>query len=300
MGELALVGADARDWLQGRGIKPRMWALENFGQFFSRTRNALGLIAQEREILAFSALQWVCIAVAYYAWIQFMRWIPEDVLRENSGDYAYEIAVLLWSGLCIAAAAYPVGILSGCVGAAHFLRAQGQESTVGACLKLVLPLSGRLGVFHAVDGWITAERILDRLPRRGGGSFLGRAAKEAAYYAWKVATVGMLPALLSGRGVLEAGKDSLELLKARPGEVIALRLGYSAVCWMIGLLAYFGGMAWMISQPAADRYSIYAVAGVPLLVAVGIVVLFLRPIFVLAACQLYSDFLHERSRPRQR
>jgi len=34
--------------------------------------------------------------------------------------------------------------------------------------------------------------------------------------------------------------------------------------------------------------------GVPILVAVGIIELLVRPVFVIASCELYSDYLKER------
>jgi hypothetical protein len=42
--------------------------------------------------------------------------------------------------------------------------------------------------------------------------------------------------------------------------------------------------------------SFYVWMGVPILIAVGVIKLFVRPIYVIASCQLYSDFLKEQGR----
>jgi hypothetical protein len=68
--------------------------------------------------------------------------------------------VLAWSFLCVALAAYPIAVLTGAMGAAHFLREQGHPSTMAACLKLALPNSSKLWAFHALDGCLTINMIV--------------------------------------------------------------------------------------------------------------------------------------------
>jgi hypothetical protein len=77
-----------------------------------------------------------------------------------------------------------------------------------------------------------------------------RAVAEALYYAWKVGTIGVPPALLTGKGLIEAGKDLISLVKSKLWKVLKLRGGYSAVCWIIGVAAYVGSMAFFIGFPS--------------------------------------------------
>ena len=77
--------------------------------------------------------------------------------------------------------------------ATHFLRKQGRESTVAACFRLVLPQSWSLWAFHWIDGWITVNQILDRLPRKNDRRTAAeKALSEALYYAWKLGVSGIL------------------------------------------------------------------------------------------------------------
>lgn len=304
--DLDFIGEDVREYLDKNGIKKNTWKGENFSEFSSRSAYAISLIFREKEIILFSLLQWAAIALAYYLWVQILGWIPDEVWQSGSKNYdiPLNLAFLAWSFLCVALAAYPIGVLTGAMGAAHFLREQGHPSTIAACLKLALQNSNKLWMFHVLDGWLTVDIILERLPDKRYFSpavVARRAVAEAIYYAWKVGTIGVPPALLTGKGLIEAGKESISLFKSKSWEVLKLRGGYSAVCWIIAFAAYIGSMAFFISFPspfdAANKmFSFYAWMGVPILVAVGVINLFVRPIYVIASCQLYSDFLKENGR----
>ena len=82
-------------------------------------------------------------------------------------------------------------------------------------------------------------------------------------------------------------------------EVAKLRAGYSTLCWIIGIAAYVGAIILFMTVdivPEGDEvyghiYTFYFWAAVPILIAVAIIMLFLRPIYVLALCDLYSDHL---------
>ena len=79
-------------------------------------------------------------------------------------------------------------------------------------------------------------------------------------------------------------------------------MGYSVLCWIVGIGAYAGAIAFFRSVDVIPKggevyghiYTFYLWAAVPILIAVAIVVLVLRPIFVLAVCDLYSDHLNEK------
>ena len=44
-------------------------------------------------------------------------------------------------------------------------------------------------------------------------------------------------------------------------------------------------------------FTFYLWAAVPILIAVAVIKLFIRPIFVIASCELYSDFITEQGEP---
>jgi hypothetical protein len=305
MHELDFVAGQMVGYLASKGAAAKNpLRRENLAEFGRRSARAISLIVREKEILVFSMLQWVAIAVAYYVWVQILAWIPAETWNSASKleETWLNVAVTAWSLLCVAAAAYPIAVLTGAMGAAHFLREQGLPSTVPACLRLALPNSTRLWVFHAIDAWLTVQMILERMPKKGhfkAAAIAQRAAAEALYYAWKVGTIGVPPALLAGRSLADAGKESVALVRKRTWEVARLRGGYSAICWIIGLATYFGSLAFLVAYPSpvAGQQGVstfYLWAGIPILIAVGMIKLLVRPVYVIASCQLYSEFLEQK------
>lgn len=274
--------------------------------FFLTTGRAIRLFSIEREIFLFSFLQCIAIALGYYLWVQILAWIPEEVWRStensNSGSIA-DIVLLVWSLIIIGIIALPVGLLSACIGAVYFLRHQGRKSTIAACWALVFPKAKPIWIFFWIDGWITISQILDRLPSKEDlTSPRTRAINEAVYFAWKLGTIGILPALITGRGLVESGKESISLVKHRLADTALLRVGYSLVCWIVGIAAYIGTLILFLVfphiLPEKEIYSIifhiYFWAGIPILIAVAIIQIFIRPIYILAASNMYADYLDER------
>lgn len=276
-------------------------------KFASGAGRALALCFKEKEIFVFALLQWAAIGIAYLLWVQMLDWIPEEMWRRAAKSDDTTIAdwiLLAWSFVCVGVAAYPIGILTGCMGAAHILHRQGRESTIAACLKHVLPQSWPLWTFHWIDGWITVNQILDRLPKKNDRRTPAqRALSEALYYAWKLGVAGVLPGIVAGKDLIASGKSSVAFLKDNFLEVAALRAGYSALCWVVGIGAYIGAMLLFIVAdivPAHDEiyghiYALYLWAAVPILIGAGMVMLFLRPVYVLALCDLYADHLQKRN-----
>jgi hypothetical protein len=191
------------------------------------------------------------------------------------------------------------------MGAAHFLHRQGRPSTVAKCLQLVLPHSWPLWIFHWVDGYITAKQILERLPRKDDDrSPADKALSEALYYAWKIGVAGVLPSILTGNSLVRSGKNSVFFVKDNFMEVAKLRAGYSALCWIVGISSYIGTILLFSSVdivPDGDDiysriYTIYMWVALPILIALSIVMLLLRPIYVVAICDLYSDYLEKQGK----
>ncbi len=276
--------------------------------FSSRIGYAISLSLKEKEIFFFALLQWAAIGLAYLLWVQMLDWIPEEVWRsaaESDEGSIADLILIAWSFVCVGLAAFPVGILTGCMGATHFLHKQGRESTVAACFKLVLPQSWPLWAFHWIDGWITVNRILDRLPKKNDRrTAADKALSEALYYAWKLGVAGVLPSIVTGNGLIRSGKNSVVFVKDNFLEVAKLRAGYSALCWIVGIAAYVGAIfLFMVVDivPAGGEvyghiYSFYFWAAVPIMISVAIVMLLLRPIYVLALCDLYSEHLSNQGR----
>lgn len=277
--------------------------------FASRIGSSLALGLKEKEIVLFGLLQWASMGLGYLLWVQMLDWIPDSLWEraaDSDGMSMADLILLVWTFICVGIVAYPVGLLTGCMGATHFLHRQHRESTIATCLKLVLPQSGSLWLFHWIDGWITVSRILARLPReKDNRSAAQKALEEARFYAWKVGISGVLPAILTGNNLIRSGKASVIFVKDNFLEVARLRAGYSLLCWVIGIATYAGGVWFLMStdliadsdQATGDLYRIFLYAAIPLMLALGIIMLVLRPIYILALCDLYSDHLQKQGLP---
>ncbi len=282
-------------------------------RFAYSTGRAVRLIREEPEILLFAATQWAVVVIAYLIWTLIIGAIPDEVWMAAKQDAASGTATvwlanlvfLIWSFLIVGIAAFPLGVLSACMGASHMLRRSGRESTVEACLDMAAPNAYRLWAFHWIDGWITVERIFDRIPRRNDyRTPAQKALLEALYYAWKIGTAGMLPSLILGKSLVGSGKSSIGFVRHKFIDIATLRTGYSALCWVLGIAAYLGAVfiaPLLISPGSSDvgnsLMAFLQAAGLPIAIALVFVMTVLRPIYVLAISDLYMDYLEETGQP---
>ncbi|MEO0436209.1 MAG: hypothetical protein AAF098_04815 [Pseudomonadota bacterium] len=273
--------------------------------FCDRIGRALALIRLEKEILVFAALQWLFISLGYLLWIQMLDWIPDEVWRSAANSRRgsiVDVVLTIWSFFVVGLVAFPVGLLSGCIGATHFLHRQDMPATVTTSVNVVLPSVWSLWLFHWVDGWITVKQILERLPKKRRRSPMRRLASETAYYAWKLGVSGVLPSLVTGSNLVRSGKNSVRFVKENLSDVAKLRLGYSALCWLVGVTTYlctavmFSIVDVVPEKDAVYRYvyDAYLWAALPICVAVAIVSVLLRPVYLIALCELYADHLATR------
>jgi hypothetical protein len=292
---------EARTIMESKGEKPQIFHFSTYRAFFASISTALRLTLKSPKILFFGLLQWFAIILGYLIWTQVLNWIPDDVWAaikdqidkdKGSGAFVFcNLALLAWSFLVICVVSYPVGLCTAAMVAVNDLRASGEPVSFARCLSVADRHLGRIWAFTVLDSWITVSAILDRLPKK---HYHRTAADELLYYAWKVATIAAVPALVNGRPFLAAGRDSLVILRNAPARAIGLRLGYSAVCWVIGIAAYAAGFfipwdALGIRSRPHEIFRVYFVMALPICFAVATITLLVRPVYVLAAAALYSE-----------
>lgn len=267
----------------------------SIGSFFTSIAASLRFIFTEKENIVFALLQWATIALVYFIWTQGLSWVPEEIWKNDTENTAANIILLVWSLACVGLAAFPLGILTACMNASCLLRFQNKESTFTDCMKAAFSRAGTLWIFSWIDGWWTVKRILERLPKKNDHT--SRAVKyerELLYQLWKMISLGFIPALLYGRSFKDACKDSLFLLKKRFLPLIKLRLGYSFVCWIVGIGCYAGTVlffCYMDKMPDEyDIYSWYFYAGLPLILALLIIMILFRPLYIISACRIYINY----------
>lgn len=267
----------------------------SIGSFFTSIAASLRFIFTEKENIVFALLQWATIALVYFIWTQGLSWIPEEIWKNDTENTAANLILLVWSLACVGLAAFPLGILTACMNASCLLRFQNKESTFTDCMKAAFSRAGTLWIFSWIDGWWTVKRILERLPKKNDRTLRSvKIEREIIYQLWKMISLGFIPALLYGRSFKDACKDSLFLLKKRFLPLIKLRLGYSFVCWIVGIGCYAGTVlffCYMDKMPDEyDIYSWYFYAGFPLIIALLIIMILFRPLYIISACRIYINY----------
>lgn len=280
----------------------------NYNGYISQFSKTYVLMGKEPEILFFLIFQWITIAAAYLIWSQFFNWVPDEVwialADSDKNNVLFNLIFLAWSFLIVALTSYPLAICNAAIVAVHNLHTCGQSSTLFKSLALAFRYVDKLWLFSTIDNWITVNAILDRLP--GGDKENRRTfADELLYYAWKIATITVVPSLLCGRGFTGAAKDTLQLYQKIPKELISLRLGYSAACWVLGISVYVLSALTicMVASFLLDKptfFLIILVIGLPVLISAAFVIMFLRPPFLLGIAQLYSENIDIRSHTKLR
>ena len=282
------------------------FATDSFFTFAHYYVYSLKLMFKEHELLLFVLLQWLSVALGYYLFVMMLYWIPEDVWRStqtNDEGSIADLVLFVWIIICIGIAALPLGIFSSCMAAVHFLYCEEKPSTIAACLKIVLPRTWALWIFHWIDGYITVGQIIERLPKEDNNPSWGeRMAGEGLYYAWKVATMGILPNLITGRNLKDTTTNAVTMIKEHASELLMIRIGYSILCWIIGIGTYVWGIfnvGWIKEKFfPGDIYStiadFYFYAGVPMLISVAVIQLFIRPAYVIAISDVYARFIYSK------
>lgn len=285
--------------------KKRPSRMDSVKSFLGNGAASLYFIFSEKENILFAFLQLAVIALGYYLWVQILDWIPQsvwdDIKNSDDDNMLLNIAFIVWSFFCVGLVAYPLGILTACMGASYILRFQGRESTIAECLKVVLGKSWTLWVFSWFDGWWTVLRILERLPKKNDRTPRWvKIANETAYQAWKMATLGFIPAIICGRGLADACKDSLSVLKDRFLPLFKLRAAYSLICWLFGIGSYIGVY---LMFPLMKNwtglhngiYIFYFFAGAPAIFCLTFIMLVFRPIYIISACRIYAFYAKEKN-----
>ena len=288
----------------------------NLKDFTSKIGYAISLGFKEKEIFLFGIMQWIFVLLAYVLWLQMLSWIPQPVWDDvaaciDSGQenctMLVDIPSTLWGWFCILLASFPIGIFSCAMGSAHFLHKQNKKSTTIKCLQAALSNAWATWSFHFVDGWITVRQIISRLPgepdhetpMQRQARLAAQARSEVMYYAWKLGSAGVLPSMVLGNNLLTSGKNSIKFVKAKFADILKLRAAYSSICWIVGIAAYIGGVIviFLMGDGAytnsgnLEVVKIYQYMIIPLAWATMIVMIFLRPIYVLTICNLYSDYI---------
>ncbi len=282
--------------------------LESLGRYFRAMAYTWVLMFREKELFLFTLLQWMSVAIAYYLFVMMLYWIPPEVWKstESSDDGSIaDIILFAWVIVCVGVAAFPLGIFSSCMAVVHMLDYYEEKpSTIAACLKIVLPRAWRLWIFHWWDGYYTVMQIVERLPKKNDRTSPSeRVTSELTYYIWKIATMAVLPNLITGRSFKETCINTLDQIKEWHWQMMMVRFGYSIMCWIVAIATYafvFLNMDWLRTHIAPGELhntiaTIYLYVGLPILACVAVVQLFLRPAYVIALTDIYGSYIQNKN-----
>lgn len=258
------------------------------------------LILKEKEIVFFALLQFLCIAVAYWLCVQMLH-LMHDIGPAYNGPRGYRghaYILVIWIIFVFILTGGFLGMFTACMGAAHFLHESGQESTIIKCLRIVFPKVWSVFMLYLIDAYWAISRIISHIPfsEQRGNFAADRWMRESIYQAWKVASIGVLPALIVGRGVTEGCKDSLGILKTHFKTLQQLKIAYSSLSWRIGGGACVIGMFFgpNIFPHLAEVNYVLSVM-LPMIFALFFIQVFLKPIYILSICRIYSYYVQENN-----
>lgn len=298
--KLDFVRRRAQGTLADHRYDARVLNLRNVGAFIKSSGETLRLILQEKEIIVLAILQWLTVALGYFAFIQIIDWIPDTLW--HAVDQAMEqdqdgpatlvgLVMMAWLVGIVILASYPIGIFNSAMAAVHFMHQAYGFSSIITALSIAQRNQTRIWAFSSADSWITVNAIIDRLPRKNKNR---TALDEVLYYAWKLGTLCIIPGLINGKGLIEAGKESLLTIKKHPMRAIGLRFGYSFICWIIGITTYIAS-AYYLSHANIEwgednwLYAIYHLVFIPLVISIGVITVLIRPFFLMGTAKLYTD-----------
>ena len=105
------------------------------------------------------------------------------------------------------------------------------------------------------------------------------------------------------RELIASGRNSIGFVKENFKRIAALRAGCVQRCaGSLGIGAYVGAIGLLLlvdilpdgNEVYSHIYDFYLWMAVPIVIALSVVMLLLRPIYVLAMCDLYSDYLESK------
>ena len=286
-------------------LSPSHWpsVYKRWWSFLSQAGNALKWMIFAPEIWTFSLLQWASVIMGYYLWVEMFRWGFGEILggAEGAGPLVGGRMVwgVFWATICFGLVAFPLSLFIGGMTTGHLLRRQNMKVGVLHCVRLTLPRFFSLIRFHFWEFSLSFRSFLSLFPRWKTQSVGWREQRRL----WSLGTVGVAPALMTGHRLVGAGKHSANLAVTFPEKVIGLRSGYRWACG-VSILVSGGLTLFALNRWETLRESFVAMglSGmslwvlVPVMVATAVIKLFLRPLYVVSATELFVEYLQKFNR----
>ena len=262
-------------------------ALKCIKYFFSFLGKSFSFIFKEKETLFFTILQIICIPLIFYLCLDILKIFPKN---------SPLISFTIWTLLCIAIIYFSINFFTFCIGASYILNSQKHKSTIASSLQIVCNKISHIWLIFCLDGWWTIKQILLRFFSRKHHKtiFIRTSKDEAIYLSWKISSLGFISSIICGRNIDQAKKDCLSLIKNKK-ELIQLRLGFSAICWILHILCIISILLFIPKEVPKDVYYVKMYVFMPITISIIFILLIIRPIYIISSFMVYIDYVNKQN-----
>lgn len=272
--------------------------------FLTEATAAFRYCFSEPEMLLFSGLNALSLFFLFCIFVYgFMATMPD--VFDGISLFALIVGWPVWLWFCLWLLSNLTGFFTGAMGISVMKRMNGEKSTIVSCL--VESLSKRRSIQQYE--WNTLVRTIVLSANRIPGKHESRVDIEKnkrEFYGWRYGKYAILPHILLGKTLTEAGKASVEMVQRNFKEVCLFRTGYTRVrllLWfflslsMIYFFAFGPG-----SRAPEDNFMGIVLARFILSIIPAILLTrtFLYPVLVISSCRrTMEDIQSNRSEQKR-
>ena len=257
--------------------------------FIREARFAAGYCLLEPEILLFSMMNALSLIVAFSIFVYgFLAATPE--VYDLKTIIGLVVLWPLWFLFCLWLSSNLSSLFTGAMGISVMKKMKGEGSTASGCLRGSMKRRREIQRADWNVTALTAIMALNLIPSKNAP----RAQTERdrrEFHAWRYGKFAILPYILLGKALIEAGKASLEMVKENFKNVVLFRTGYGRVRIAVWLATWAAMVCLTLygpyGNPGEDNVIgiIMAQSIFSLIPAFFIVRIFLYPVLVISSCR---------------
>ena len=257
--------------------------------FFTEARFALGYCILEPEILLFSIFNALSQLIAFVIFVYgFLAVAPE--IYDLKSIIGLIVLWPLWFLACLWLSSNLSAVFTGAMGISVMKKMKGERSTVIGCLGDSLARRKEIQRCAWNLTALTVIMSLNLIPSKNAPhSQTERDRRE--FYGWRYGKFAILPHLLLGSSLIDAGKASVDMVKRNFRNVCLFRTGYGRVRLFIWFIMW-AFMTWLFTYGPYKNPDDINLLGMIIAQSVFslvptflIVKIFLYPVLVISSCR---------------
>ena len=256
--------------------------------FFTEAKSAFRYCLLEPEMILFSTLNALSLFFLFCIFIYgFLATMPE--VFDGLSLFALIVFWPVWLWLCLWTLSNLTGFFTGAMGISVLKRMNGEKSTVPGCLAESLSRRKNIQRYE----WNTLTRTIALAANRIPGEHETEAESKKykrEFYGWRYGKFAILPHILLGKPLVEAGQASVEMVKRNFKEVCLFRTAYSRVRLLLWFFTWMAMSYYFAFGPgrSPDEDNVIAMilaqgilSVIPFMLLTRI---FLYPVLVISSC----------------